>query len=59
MEDLNALFALEARTRHELLICRSPQMRRSLIRRLDGLTTRIAHFRAARLAPAFPVLGHA
>ncbi len=57
LEDLNALFAQEARTRHDLLVCRSPQMRRSLLRQLVALTDRIAVFRAARLAPVFPVLG--
>lgn len=56
MDDLNALFALEARTRHALLACRSPQMRRTLIRRLADLTGHIAHFRAARSAPLFPAL---
>jgi hypothetical protein len=58
LEDLNALFAAEARTRHDLLVCRSPQMRRSLIRRLTQLTGRIAQFRADRSAPFFPVLSN-
>jgi hypothetical protein len=57
LEDLNALFAQEARARHDLLVCRSPQMRRSLMRQITNLTDRIAQFRAARSAPVFPALG--
>lgn len=56
LEDLNALFALEAQARHQLLACRSPQMRRSLVRRLTELTGRIASFRSLRAATPFPAL---